>query len=130
MPLHMDISRLDRLVVIVARGQITAEEIGAVKRQIAEADLQPFAKIIDVSQGKSDLTREQVQTIAELMRGPPGEKSRGPVAFVVDPLRIGFPNMLADITKDERPIQLFRSLHEARAWLERVRQTRSRREAG
>lgn len=130
MPLHVDISRLDRLVVIVARGQITGEEMGAVKRQIAEADLQPFAKLIDVSQGKSDLTREQVQKFADLMRGPPDGVTRGPVAFIIDPLRVGFPNMLADLTKGERPIQLFRSLHEARAWLGRVRQSPPNREAG
>ena len=130
MPLHVDMSPLHRLVVIVARGQITAEEIAAVKRQIIEADVRAYAKIIDVSQGRSELTREQVQKIADLMRGSPGETSRGPVAFVIDPERIGFPNMFADLTKGERPIQLFRSLHEARAWLERARQAPQERQAG
>lgn len=60
MPLHMDIAPLHRLVVIVARGHISAEEI-------------------------------------------------------------------ADVTQGERPIQLFRSLHEARAWLDRSRQEPERR---
>jgi hypothetical protein len=129
MPLHVDISPLDRLVVIVARGQITADEMATVKRQIIEANVRAYAKIIDVSQGRSEVTREQVQKIADLMRGAPGEASRGPVAFVIDPDRIGFPNMFADITEGERPIQLFRSLHEARAWIARARQA-PRREAG
>jgi hypothetical protein len=31
--------------------------------------------------------------------------------------RIGFANVFADVTQGERPIKLFRSLHEARAWL-------------
>jgi hypothetical protein len=130
MPLHVDISRLDRLVVIVARGQITAEEMGAVKRQLVEAGVQAYAKIIDVSQGRSDLTREQIQKVADIMHGSADEPSRGPVAFVIDPLRIGFPNMFADLTKGERPIELFRSLHEARAWLERARQKPPQRQAG
>jgi hypothetical protein len=129
MPLHVDISPLDRLVVIVARGQIAAEEIGAVKRQIFEANVQAYAKIIDVSQGRSDLTREQIQKVADIMHGPTDGTARGPVAFVIDPLRIGFPNMFADLTKGERPIQLFRSLHEARVWLERARQA-PKRQAG
>lgn len=130
MPLHVDISRLDRLVVIVARGQITAEEMGAVKRQLFEAGVQAYAKIIDVSQGRSDLTREQIQKVADIMHGSADETPRGPVAFVIDPLRIGFPNMFADLTKGERPIELFRNLHEARAWLERARQKPPQRQVG
>jgi hypothetical protein len=130
MPLHVDISRLDRLVVIVARGQISADEMAAVKRQVVEGNVRTYAKIIDVSQGRSELTREEVQKIADLMRGAPDEAPRGPVAFVIDPNSIGFPNMFADITEAERPIRLFRSLHEARAWIERARQAPRQREAG
>ena len=47
MPVHMDVSPLHRLVVIVARGHITAEEMAAIKRQLAEADVPAYAKIID-----------------------------------------------------------------------------------
>ena len=130
MPLHMDISPLHRLVVIVARGEISAEEIAANTRQLVEANVPGYAKIIDVSQAKSDLTREQVQKVADLLRGAPGDTSRGPVAFVINPERIGFANVFADVTHGERPIQLFRSLHEARAWLDRTRQGLSDRRAG
>jgi hypothetical protein len=126
MPLHMDISPLHRLVVIVARGHITAEEIAANTRRLVEANVPGYAKIIDVSQAKSELTREQVQKVADLLRGPPGDTSRGPVAFVINPDRIGFANVFADVTQGERPIQLFRSLHQARAWLDATRQPPAR----
>ena len=122
MPVHMDTSPLHRLVVIVARGHIAAEEIAATTRQLVEANVPAYAKIIDVSQATSELTREQVQKVADLLRGAPDDTSRGPVAFVINPDRIGFANVFADVTQGERPIQLFRSLHEARAWLERARQ--------
>ena len=89
--------------------------MAAIKRQLAEANVPAYAKIIDVSQARSELTREQVQKVADLTRSAPGETSRGPVAFVINPDRIGFANVFADLTHDERPIQLFRSLHEARA---------------
>ena len=124
MPVHMDISPLHRLVVIVARGPIAAEEIAATTRQLVEANVPAYAKIIDVSQATSELTREQVQKVADLLRGAPGDTSRGPVAFVINPDRIGFANVFADVTQGERPIQLFRSLHEARAWLDRTRRDR------
>jgi hypothetical protein len=130
MSLHMDISPLHRLVVIVARGHITAEEISATKQQLVEANVRAYAKIIDVSQAKSELTREQVQNVADLLRGAPGDAPRGPVAFVINPDRIGFANVFADVTQGERPIQLFRSLHEARAWLDRTRLGPAERQAG
>jgi hypothetical protein len=130
MSLHMDISPLHRLVVLVARGHIAAEEIAATTRQLVEANVPAYAKIIDVSQGRSELTREQVQRVADLLRGQPDEASRGPVAFVIDPERIDFPHVFADVTQSERPIQLFKSLHEARAWIERVRQGSPERRAG
>ena len=126
MPLHMDISPLHRLVVIVARGHITAEEIAANTPRLVEANVPGYAKIIDVSQAKSELTREQVQKVADLLRGPPGDTSRGPVAFVINPDRIGFANVFADVTHGEQPIQLFRSLHQARAWLDTTRQPPAR----
>ncbi len=126
----MDISPLHRLVVIVARGHITAEEIAAIKQRIADANVRAYGKIIDVSQARSELTREQVQQVADLLRGAPEEASRGPVAFVIDPERIDFPHIFADVTQSERPIQLFKSLHEARAWIERVRQGSPERRAG
>ena len=127
MSLHMDISPLHRLVVIVARGQISAEEIAANTRRLVEANVPGYAKIIDVSEATSELTREQVQKVADLLRGAPGDTSRGPVAFVINPERIGFANVFADVTQGERPIQLFRSLHEARAWLERSQRDSARR---
>jgi hypothetical protein len=129
MSLHMDISPLHRLVVIVARGQISAEEIAGTTRRLVEANVPAYAKIIDVSQATSELTREQVQKVADLLRGAPGDASRGPVAFVINPERVGFANVFADVTQGERPIQLFRSLHEARAWLESSRQELGRRAA-
>ena len=107
---------------MVARGHIAADEIAATTRQLVDANVPAYAKIIDVSQATSELTREQVQKVADLMRGAPGDTSRGPVAFVINPDRIGFADVFADVTQGERPIQLFRSLHEARAWLDRARQ--------
>jgi hypothetical protein len=126
----MDISPINRLVVIVAQGHITAEEIGATTKVLVEADVAGYAKIIDVSQAKSELTREQVEKVAGLLRGPPGDMSRGPVAFVINPDRIGFANVFADVTQGERPIRLFRSIHDARAWLDSSRRESRAREVG
>jgi hypothetical protein len=90
MPIYMDISRMNRLVVIIAKGYVTADEIAANTRALVEADVPGYAKIIDTTGSNSDLTREQIDKIATLLRGDPKDRTRGPVAFVVNPDRKGF----------------------------------------
>jgi len=126
MPLRMDISRLHRLVMIVAEGQISAEEIGSMVESLIEANVPGFAKIVDVSRAKSELTRDQVEKVAALLRGPAGDTTRGPVAFIINPERIGFANTFSDLTEGERPVQLFHSIHEARAWVHAQQACRAR----
>jgi hypothetical protein len=121
MPFRMDISRLDRVVIIVAHGHITPDEIASTIQTLAEAKVADFGKIVDISQAKSDLTHEQVEKVAALLRGPPGDTPRGPVAFVINPDRTGVAADFADVTQAERPISLFRSIHQARAWLQTTR---------
>jgi len=109
--------RIDRMVVFVARGHVTAEEIAESIRALVEANVPEFAKIVDVAGSASELTREQVERIAALLRGGPEGAPRGPVAFVVNPQRTGFAEAFAEVTQGERPVQLFSSLHAARRWL-------------
>ena len=117
MPYHLDISRLDRLVVIVARGHVTPDDFVGATKQLIAAGVPHYAKIIDVSGATSELTKTQVEGIAKLLRDDPDTGSRGPVAFVIDPNREGFANAFADVTKSDRPVKLFESIHEARKWI-------------
>lgn len=121
MPIYMDIIRIERLVVIVARGHVTAEEVSKNTETLLAANVPAFAKIIDVTGSASDLTREQVERIASLLRGD-DRSSRGPVAFVVNPARKGFAEAFAEVTHGERPIGLFTSLHAARNWLKQAKE--------
>jgi len=123
MPIYMEISRLHRTVTIVARGKVAPEEIRGLAQQLLDAHVRGFAKIIEVAGATTDFTREQIDRVAGMLRGAPGEK-RGPVAFVVDPERIAFPQAFAEATRGEGPITLFRSLREARDWLERIQYAR------
>ena len=119
MPVYMEISRLHRTVTIVARGTISPDEIRGVAQQLAEANVRPFAKIVEVAGATTEWTPEQVARVAQLLRGASGEK-RGPVAFIIDPDRTAFPKAFTDLTKGEGPIDMFKSLSEAREWLRRI----------
>jgi len=117
MPISMDISPLHRTVVIAAIGHVTPEEIAGNTQALVEANVPHYGKIIDVTLSTSDLTEAQVERIAAMLRGDPGS-GRGPVAFVINPHRVGFAHAFADATKGERPVKLFRSLRDARKWLD------------
>ena len=121
MPVYMEISRLHRTVSIVARGKITPDEARGVAQQLADAHVRPFAKIVDVASAvaNGDLAPEQIARMAALLRGD-GREMRGPVAFIVDPDRGAFARAFAAEIGNEGPVNLFKSLHEARAWLERI----------
>lgn len=123
MPVYMEVSRLHRTVTIVARGTISPEEIRGVAQQLAEANVRPFAKILEVAGATTAWTPEQVVRVAQLLRGASSEK-RGPVAFIIDPSRTAFPQAFAEMTKGEGPIEMFKSLRDAREWLRRIEYAR------
>lgn len=125
MPIYMEISRLHRCVTIVARGKIAPDEIMGAAQQLFDAQVPEFVKIIDLMDASADVNPEQIDRIATLLRGGPGAK-RGPVAFMVDPKRGEFARAFAATEDGERPIDLFKSLREARDWLARVEANQGR----
>jgi len=119
MPVYMEISRLHRTVTIVARGAISADEIRTIAQRLADAHVRTFAKIVEVAGASTDLTADQIGKVAGVLHADAGQK-RGPVAFIVDPNRTAFPQAFARLTRGEGPIRLFKSLREARSWLEEI----------
>jgi hypothetical protein len=117
MPIYLDISRIDRLVVISAHGQVTPEEIAVQLRGLKEADVLHFSKIIDLGLAQYELTKDQIESLATMLRSQAGDKPRGPLAFVIDPKRESFANTFAELTKGDRPVMLFHTIHAARKWL-------------
>jgi hypothetical protein len=128
MPIYVEISRLHRCVTIVARGQLLPDEIMGAARQLFEAEVPQFAKLVDVAAANAEVSPEQIQRIAELLRGGPDVK-RGPVAFLISPDKGEFARAFA-ATQGERPVSVFRSLREARAWLAGIDEAERRADAG
>jgi hypothetical protein len=121
-PIYLEISRLHRCVTIVARADISPEEIAGAWRKITGEGVSHFAKLIDISAATSGITREQVEQITRSLPGRSPEAERGPVAFLVDPKRPGFAALFAEM-HDTRRVGLFTSLHRARDWLTRTLET-------
>lgn len=117
--MYLEISRLHRCVTIVARGDLGPEEIAGACRQLADAGVSHFAKLVDTVNSTSGVSQAQMEQIVESLRGRSPEDARGPVAFLIDPVRPGFAGLYAG-TQDKRRVHLFTSLHRARDWLMRT----------
>jgi hypothetical protein len=115
MPVYVEISPLHRLVTIVARGTLTADEVRSTAQKLAEARVRRFAKIVEVAGATLDLVPQDIAQLAQTLRGDPD--IRGPIAFVVAAARGQFARQFAALTAKEGPVDIFHSLHDARAWI-------------
>ncbi|HYI07158.1 MAG TPA: hypothetical protein VD858_19885 [Reyranella sp.] len=118
MPIYMEISPLHRLVTIVARGTVSGEEVRGTAQKLADARVRRFAKIVEVASGTFSFEPADVLALAQTLRAD--ADGRGPIAFVVRDMNQPFPRMFATQTAYEGPVDLFKSLHEARAWVARI----------
>ena len=118
MPIHLDISHLDRLVIAVVIGDATADDVRGLARQFAESGSMHYRKIVDITVGTLTIDEAGVVAIAAFLRADPKASSRGPLAFVVNPERAQFAEKFAELTADERPVKLFTTLRAARRWLD------------
>jgi hypothetical protein len=114
--MYLEISRLHRCVTIVARGDLSPEEIAGACRQLADEGVSHFAKLVDTSASTSGIGQAEMEQIVQSLRGRSPEDRRGPVAFLIDPARPGFAVLYAG-TQDKRRVRLFTNLHQARHWL-------------
>jgi len=117
MPIHLDISDLDRLVIAVVLGEATPDDILEVAREFVKTGRQAYGKIIDTSAGTVPIDETRMAAIAAFMRADPKAGTRGPLAFVVDSKRGEHAEKFAELTADERPVKVFTSLREARTWV-------------
>ncbi len=118
MPIYLDISHTDRMVVAVIHGTVTGEDIiGAAQKFVAMGAWQ-YRKIIDVSIGTSAIDEKGLAALAALIRTNSEGTTRGPTAFVVDPARGELVEQFIKMTEDERPAKTFGSIHDARKWLD------------
>ena len=119
MPIHLEISHPNRLVVGVARGPVTLPEYGKFISDMVDAGVIRYRKIIDVTSAESSTVGiEELRSFEDGLRGSSKVK-RGPLAIVADPRRGELAQAFKAMTSADRPVEVFRSIHDARAWLQK-----------
>ncbi len=118
MPIHVDVYHPGRLIIAVVRGAFTADDVRDAVQQGLASDVLHYGKIIDISSPTSPLDKAGVEAMANLVLSRTGDKTLGPVAFVVSPGQAADnAEAFARLTSGLRPVKVFQSLHEARKWL-------------
>jgi hypothetical protein len=120
MPFKIDIFPPDRMVVAVARGEISLTDLMMLVKELVDSGTLPYRKIIDITSATSAIGEAELESIAERLRSVPLLRPRGPLAIVADGDRGELGRLFMSLTSDERPVQVFRSIHEARKWLQQM----------
>jgi hypothetical protein len=116
MPIQLEIFHPDRILLIVARGNVTLEEYGELIGEVVKAGVTHYRKILDATSADSEeVTKDVLLKADELTRNLKG-RTRGPLALVVDRQRGDLARTFKELSTD-RPVEVFGSIHDARAWL-------------
>jgi hypothetical protein len=118
MPIYLDISHPDRMVVAVVQGKVTAEDIFAAVQKFVATGTWQYRKIIDVSIGDPSMDDKDLEALAAMARSGAKDTTRGPTAFVVGTAPGEFVKQFVKMTEGDRPVQMFGSIHDARKWLD------------
>lgn len=118
-PIQVDVFHFDRLVVAIGSGDVTPAEYGKFVGDLVQQGLIHYRKIIDVAMTESSTLNPQVLMAFDARLREYSKTRRGPLAIVVrrDRGEGAFEFKLQ--TSADRPIEVFRSIHDARTWVMR-----------
>lgn len=115
MPLRFRVDHVQRMVVGVAEGDVTLQDVIDFTREIENNSAAGYHKIVDVMEGTSRLSAEDFVAYREHMRDR--ARPHGPLALVTSDRNGALARLFAQFTSKQRPAGVFASIHEARRWL-------------
>lgn len=127
MPLHWKIAPLEHMVVCVAEGAITMADLTAYFAALERAGATHYRKILDATRGENALSDQEVAQMAARAQSNAWRDTLGPMAVVTG--TAGNDKVVANVRAMLRPgrrMREFRTIHEARQWLQRARLGRAR----
>ncbi|MCX7360629.1 MAG: hypothetical protein NTV97_01875 [Alphaproteobacteria bacterium] len=117
MPITQTIDPLARLILGVGSGDITLEDLATFTRDVVQAGLIHYSKLIDIAHCTATFTPEELAAFVTVLREIPAATPRGPLAFVAHRDRDRLARAFAGLDIDGRPARVFDSIHDARKWL-------------
>ena len=118
-PIQVDVFHFDRLVVAIGSGDVTLPEYGKFIGDLIQQGLIHYRKIIDVTRTDSTAINPQVLLAFDARLREYNKTRRGPLAIVGKRDGGEGAHEFKVLTSAERPVEVFRSIHDARAWVMR-----------
>jgi hypothetical protein len=117
-PVEVTTNAMDRMVVAVASGNLTLEDLVALRQGLLKADHCAYRKIVEINTATTTLDEKTLSGLATFIMRAESTTPCGPLAIVTTADDAGLAHMFAALTTDKRPARVFRSIHEARRWLD------------
>jgi hypothetical protein len=119
MPVHWTISHPSKLVVAVAKQDVTVADIEKYFAGVTAAGGMSYRKIFEITHTPSALSEENVRALGKRVVYYAQHGQVGPVAIVASTEESFVQAQLfASTASVSRPLMIFRELHSARRWLD------------
>lgn len=118
MPISLQISHLDRMVLGFSEGVVTLRDIAEYLDAVVKARAQPYRKLFDATHGTSGLSDVDLKVLATRLHRVPVPTRLGPFAVVAGSDRNDLVRILRPFASIDRPMRLFKNIQSARKWLE------------
>jgi hypothetical protein len=118
MPLHWDISHSNQLMVVVAEGMITRQEVDRMLDEMIAERALGYRKLFDGAQGDTAMGPSEILDLGVRMRTLHQHGTMGPLAVVVPADKWGLvARVLGMLAAARRPMRVFPNVAKARRWL-------------
>ena len=119
MPLQWTIDSQQKLVTVVAQGDITRADFDTLLDVLRDAGTNHYRRLFDGKAGHTRMTAEDVLALGVRMRSVHESGPMGPLAAVVpDEYADLIAGVLGMLAAADRPMRVFRNVAEARKWIE------------
>lgn len=119
MPVHWTISHPSRLVVAVARDEVTVADIEQYFAGVTAGGGISYRKIFEITHTPTALNEENLKALGARISYYAQHGQIGPVAIVAaSDESYAQAQIFADAAQVRRPLAIFREMHEARRWLD------------
>jgi len=121
MPLRWTIAPLEHMVVCVAEGVVTMADLMKYFAALDAAGASHYRKILDATRGRNALSDAELAELSAYAKSLGWRGTPGPMAIVTG--SAGNDRVVANVRAMLRPgrrMREFRTIHEAREWLERT----------
>lgn len=119
MPVHWTISHPSRLVVAVAKEEVTVADIEQYFAGVTDGGAMSYRKIFEITHTPGALNEDNLKALGQRVIFYAQHGQAGPVAIVAaTDESYAQAEIFAAAARVSRPLMIFRELHAARRWLD------------